>query len=126
MTLPCCATTAILYDPLSLGLPTISSLYAECHALSYAKLSLSIDPKVHSALSTELSIEASQKQKLSSLASAHDLVSPILASDTHPPKTKYLHVKKDIKNNLMTPLYITGTKKSSPLLPKVIFSPCST
>ena len=58
LSLPRCATTAVLYDPLSLGIPTVSSLYAECHALSLAKLSLSNDPKVLSAVSTKLSIES--------------------------------------------------------------------
>ena len=41
LSLPPCAQTSVLYDPVSLNLPSITSLYTECHAFSHAQLSLS-------------------------------------------------------------------------------------
>ena len=41
LSLPPCATTSVLYDPLSLNLNTISFVYSECHTLSLS-LSLSL------------------------------------------------------------------------------------
>ena len=113
MALSRCESAASLYDPLSLGLPTISSFYAECHALSYAKLGLSTDLKVHLAPSTKLAKGSAQKRKLSSLASTHDLVSPILATDTKPLKTKHLFVK----TKRLLPILL-AQKSSAPCFPR--------
>ena len=58
-----CATTSVLYESLSLNLRTISSLYSECHALSQAKLALSPDPLVRSALECKIKQSSSFAKK---------------------------------------------------------------
>ena len=63
LSLPPCATTSVLYDPLSLNLHTISSLYSECHALSQAKLALPPDPLVRSALEYKIKQSSSYTKK---------------------------------------------------------------
>ena len=50
------ATTSVLYDPVSLNLPSMTLLYTECHAFSYAQLSLSPDTVVRSALEFKVQI----------------------------------------------------------------------
>ena len=101
LSLPPCATTSVLYDPLSLNLYTISSLYSECHALSQAKLALSPDPLVRSALEYKIKHSSSFAKKLSSVTQTNKLVSPILESSSHLSHSQqYSYAKKQIKSTL--------------------------
>ena len=63
LSLPPCATTSVLYNPVSLNLPSITSPYTECHAFSHAQRSLSPYPVVRSALEFKVQISSSYKRK---------------------------------------------------------------
>ena len=112
-----CATTSVLYDPLSLNLYAISSLYSECHALSQAKLALSPDPFVRSALGYKIKLSPFYAKKNSSVTQTNKLVSPILESSSHlSPLQRYSYAKKQNQSTLNDNLTSVYEEKICPLL----------
>ena len=100
-----------------LNLYTISSLYSECHALSQAKLALSPDPLVCSALEYKIKLSSSYAKKLSSVTQTNKLVSPILKSSSHlSPSQRYSYAKIQIKYTLNDTLTSFYEGKIHPLL----------
>ncbi len=118
LSLPPCATTSVLYDPLSLNIPTLTSLYTECHALSYTQLSLSPDPNVRSTLDFKVQLSSTYKHKLESTALAHKIVSPILQASSYlpTPAKQYSHAKRLIKKQLTENLTSSHNDKIQTLL----------
>ena len=85
-------------------------------SLSQAKLALSSDPLVRSALEYKIKQSSSYAKKLSSVTQTNKLVSPILESSHLSPSQQYSYAKKQIKwtlNNNLTSFY---EEKFRPLL----------
>ena len=115
-----CALTLILFDPLSMNIPTITSLYSESHAPSFAKLSLSPDPNGRSALDFKVQLSSSSNApKLLSTCQSNALVPPIvdfLPVSAAPPNKRYNISKKNLFKKFSDNLLELYNDKIQPLL----------
>ena len=86
-------------------------------SLSQAKLALSPDPLVHSALEYKIKQSSSFAKKLSSVTQTNKLVSPILESSSHlSPSELYSYAKKQVQftlNDNLTSFYEEKNPSSS-------------